>query len=149
MALSKVERINKIRHNEGTPSLTINKDKIHELCEVSYTKAVSIEIIDHLLGGENMEYVTMELEDSFQCYDYLHSLVMQNISSNKKEITFFEDRKNYSTSIIVVVTKEDRTSKSREHIVFESVVRMTIMVEPKVGFVRYFKFKGQYNIYTK
>ena len=103
---------------------------------------ISVEIISHLLGGENMDYVCMEIEDSFQCFDYCHRDILQTIQQEKDEITFFEDRKNSTSDVLIAVTKQKRTQSRRERLIFRSAVRLTIMVEPNVGFTRHFDFKG-------
>ena len=101
MALSKPERLNKIS-NDG--DLTINTMQIRKYCEVTYTSAISLEIIEHLLGGQNMEYITMELENSFQCYDYCRQDLLNDLQEKQQEIGFFEDRKNSTSSVLIVVT---------------------------------------------
>ena len=141
MALSKPERISKIRDKNET--LTIDSKKIIEICKVSYTNAISIEIISHLLGGDNMEYNAMELEDSFQCFDFCKSDIITKIQKEKQEIKFFEDCTDTTSNILIVVVKQERTKTKREHIIFMSAVRLTVMVEPRVGYTRYFHLTGQ------
>ena len=140
MALSKVQRTSCIA--DKNEPLTIDKNVIEKLCKVSYTNAISVEIISHLLGGQNMDYMCMEVEDTFQCYNYCRNDILEFIKKSNEEITFFEDCKDTTTNIIIAVIKRNRTSSQREHIIFKSAARMTIMVEPRVGFVRYFDFRG-------
>ena len=92
-----------------------------------------MEIISHLLGGENMDYVCMEIENSFQCFDYCRRDILQTIQQEKDEITF-EDRKNSTSDVLIAVTKQKHTQSRRERLLFRSAVRLTIMVEPNVGF---------------
>ena len=120
MALSKQERVNQIDQN--AKSLSISLSKILQICQVTYTNAISIEIIDHLLGGENMDYIMMEVQDSFDCYNYCRQDLLENIKSYKKELVFFEDRKNKTSSIIVAITKQPRMKTTREHLTFYAVV---------------------------
>ena len=94
-------------------------------------------------GVKNLDNFAMELEDSFQCFDFCRSDLLKTVQEEKKEILFFEDRKDDSSSIIIIVTKQLKTKSKREHVIFNAVVRLTIMVEPKVGYARYFKFTGQ------
>ena len=49
----------------------IHIEEIETFCIIKQEKATSIEIMEHLLGGPNMEYTTMEVENSFECYDFL------------------------------------------------------------------------------
>ena len=140
MALSKVQRVGKVFDNDEP--LTICSKKIQEICKISYKNPISVEIISHLLGGENMDYVCMEIEDSFQCFDYCRRDILQTIQQEKDEITFFEDRKNSTSDVLIAVTKQKHTQSRRERLIFRSAVRLTIMVEPNVGFTRHFDFKG-------
>ena len=140
MALSKVEKVG--RGSLKNETISIKTDTIHNICKVSYNNPISVEIISHLLGGENMDCVCMEVEDSFQCYDYWRRDIVENLQKEKEEITFFEDRKSTTSDILITMVKERRTSNSRQHLRFKSAVRMTIMVQPRVGFSRYFDFRG-------
>ena len=104
MALSK-EHVNKVDEMR-LEDITIRGAKILNLCQVVYKNAVSIEIISHLLGGENMDYITMEVEDSFQCYAYCRHKFLEFIQKEQKEILFFEDRKDQALNVIIAVLKQ-------------------------------------------
>ena len=103
MALSK-EHVNKVDEMR-LEDIIISGAKILILCQVVYKNAVSIEIISHLLGGENMDYITMEVEDSFQCYACCHHKFLEFIQKEQKEILFFEDRKDQASNVIIAVLK--------------------------------------------
>ena len=135
-----ITRINKV-HGPPLPTL-LDKDEIIHKCCIIQEKAQSIELINHMLGGPNMEYNFIEPEESFEAFDYLHGKMIQNITENKLNIMFFEDRKNVSFNVIVVVVQKPRKHGSRQHIVLKALVRMTIMLVPKVGFCRYFDLTG-------
>ena len=110
MALSKPERINKIGSSDNA-FLSISEVKIHHFCEVSYSSPLSVDVIHHLLGCENLDNFAMELEDSFQCFDFCRSDLLKTVQEEKKEILFFEDRKDYSSSIMIIVTKQLKTNQ--------------------------------------
>ena len=97
MSLSKhvTERINKVE--DSHVPITIPIPKILEVCKVTYKNAISIEIIHNLLGGENMEYNIMEVDNSFECHAYCRQDLLDNLKQDKRDICYFEDRKN-STS---------------------------------------------------
>ena len=78
MALSKQQCVSDVNANI---EITIPTPKIIEFCRVSCPKAVSIEIIDHLIGGDNMEYKAMEVENSFQCYTVCRDDLLQIVKS--------------------------------------------------------------------
>ena len=140
MAISKPERISKV---EGDVEVTIPIHKILDFCKVSYSKAVSVEIIDHLLCGQNMDYKAMELENSHQCFAVCRHDVLQILRSDKKEIMYFKDRKSDTSDILVVTVKQLRTNKRCEHIILYCVIRLAIQGNPIVRFVRYFNLTGQ------
>ena len=83
MALSKPEKLAKISWETKTPT-TISHEKAMEVCRVQYSKVISIEIIEHLLGGINMDYVTMELENSFDCFSICKSDILDRVKEEKK-----------------------------------------------------------------
>ena len=75
MACSK---LNKVEWDHHVPT-SITSQKIMEVCYISYPKACSIEIIDHLLGGPNLEFKPMELENLFDCYKHCKDHLLDNI----------------------------------------------------------------------
>ena len=117
--------------------------KILEVCKVTYKNAISIEIIHHLLGGENMEYNIMEVDNSFECHAYCRQDLLDNLKQDKRDICYFEDRKNSTSNVLMCVVKQPKTKAKREHLVFYAVIRMTIMIEPKVAMMRYFDVTGK------
>ena len=152
MALSKVQNMNinnvcsRINRINGQPLKTlINKEEIEQMCCVEKPKAVSIELINHMLGGPNMEYHLIENDESFEAFDYLRTRLMEELQEKKLEIMFFEDRKGVSSNIIVVIVKQPKEHGLREHIIMKVLIRMTIMVEPKIGYCRYFNLTGKYS----
>ena len=143
MALSKPEKISRIDWDRKIPS-QIQTKRIMEVCRVEYNKAVSVEIIEHLLGGPNMEYNSiMEVENSIDCFAVCKSDLLDQIKSEKKEIMLFEDRQSNTSNILIVIVKQSRTNSKREHIVLHAVIRLTIMMEPKVGFARFITATGK------
>ena len=143
MSLSKHvrERLSAIEENKI--AITVPIPKILEVCKVTYKNAISIEIIHHLLGGENMEYNVMELENSHECLAYCRQDLLENLKNDKREILFFEDRKNSTSEVMICLVKQPKTKSKREHLVLLSVLRMTIMIEPKVAVMRYFEITGK------
>ena len=106
-------------------------------------KAQSIKIIHHLLGGPNMDYLFIEPQESFEVFDYLRGKLLKELSDTKVEILYFEDRKSVSANIIVVVVKKPCKHGNREHIVLKALIRMTVMLQPHVGYCRYFDLTGK------
>ena len=141
MALSKPNCIGKV--HENVTKLSIDEAKIKEFCEVTYAVPISIEVIEHILAGTNLDYIPMELENPFQCFDFCRADLLKILKDEKKELLFFEDRNCYSSSVIIAATLQPRTKHKREHVLFYCVARLTVMVEPKVGIARYFKFIGE------
>ena len=142
MACSKSEKLNKVTWDHHVPS-NISPEKIMEVCYISYSKACSIEIIDHLLGGPNLEFKPMELENLFDCYKYCKDHVLDFIKNDKKDIKIFEDRQSQTSNILVVITSKKRTSTNRAHIILNAVCHLTILVEPRVGICRYLNLVGK------
>ena len=136
-----VSKINKVN---GKPSTsTLDHDEIITTCKVQQNKAISVELIHHMLGGPNMEYRFIEVEESFEAFDFLRGELIKDLTENKLDIMFFEDRTNVNSNIIVVVVKKPRKHGNREHIVIKCLIRMTVMLEPKIGFCCLFDLTGK------
>ena len=146
MALSKpldfAEKINNTEWSTGT-EITIHEEEIEMFCTYSQDRAISIELILNLLGGPNMDYEAMNVEDSFQCFDFCSKKVIDFLKESKQDILFFEHRKNTTSNILIVATKQPKGRGVREHVVFMAVIRLTLLVTPKVGFCRYINVKGK------
>ena len=92
MALSKPERLTKVelhKHDE----CKISPEVIMDVCKISYDRAISIEIIEHLIGGQNMEYSLMEVDNSFECYAYCRHDLLSCLQEKKKK--FFSLQMQY------------------------------------------------------
>ena len=134
-------RINRV-HGPPLPTL-IDKDEIDHVCCIKEEKAQSIELIHHMLGGPNMDYNFIEPDESFEAFDHLRGNLIKDLQDNKWNILFFEDRKSYSANIIVVVIQKPKKHGNREHIVLKVLIRMTVMLQPRVGFCRYLDLTGK------
>ena len=90
MALSKplFEKLNKIDWDKNVAT-NLSPEIILETCKITYTSSISIEVIEHLFGGQNMEYAPMELEDSIDCFHYCRQHLLENLQGTKQDIVFF------------------------------------------------------------
>ena len=149
MACSKLSPKQMLNNTEWSKKIeiTIPEDEIKMFCYYEQESATSIDLIKHLLGGKNMNYEAMNLEDSFQCFEFCASEMMEILKTTKQEILFFEHRKCSTSNIMVVVTKQDKSRGVRLHPILKAVVRFTITVTPNVGFCRYLNVKGTYLFY--
>ena len=121
--------------------ITIPEEEIKAFCWIKKEHAISIEIINHLLGGPNMDYDAMNIQGSFQCFQFTANSVLQYLKDSK-EILFFENRKTTKSDVVIICTKQNKSKGVREHIKLLAIIRLTIMMTPKVGFFRFFDIKG-------
>ena len=145
MALSKPEHeiLGKINWDKHV-SVKVPIKRIMEVCRVEYPKAISIEVINHLLGGPNMEYESvMEIQNSFDCFHYCKNYLLENVTETKKEILWLEDCNSGTSNILVMVVKQSKSNTKREHIILHAITRLTVMVTPRVGFARYLTVTGK------
>ena len=143
MALSKPERISKLEWNKNIP-LQYSTQRIMEVCCVLHDKAVSVEIIQHLLGGDNMDYNSiMEVEDSIYCFNYCKGHLLAHVKDSKQEIMQFKEHHDPTSTVLIVVLKQEKTNSRHENIILHACIRMSIMVTPKVAFARYLTATGK------
>ena len=144
------EKINKI--DCGNYNGSINKEEIIMFCKIEKEKPVSLELIRNMLGGPNMDYPVMELSDSIECYEFCRNDLIKNLKETKFNIEYFEDRVTTNANIIISVVKKSKKSGG-EQICIWAVIRMTMIVTPKVGFCRYFQLTGEcifmFSLYLK
>ena len=135
---SPVSVINKLEYSKEVDCNGLHIDEIVQFVKIKVPNAVSIEIVKHLLGGPNMEYPCMEVEESLVCYKICRNMLIETLQKTKRDILFFEDHQTTNSNIIIAVVKKPRSSKNREHVVLWAAIPFTMMMEPKVGFSRSF-----------
>ena len=138
-----MEKINKIQWSKPTER-KIHDEEIMLQCYYNQERAVSVELIHHLLGGPNMEYQAMSVEESFECFKFCADHLVDYLKKSSSDILFFEHRDNTTSNIMVVVTKQKCTNSTRGQPVLFAVIRLTVMLTPCIGFCHYFKLKGQF-----
>ena len=151
MALSKAtSQVNsdsissKLNRVHGIPLPTLlNTEEIEQTCYLVKTKALSVDIIHHMLGGHYMDYRCIEVEESFEAFDFLRNKLIGDLQENKWDILFFEDRKGVTSNMIVVVVRKPAKHGVREHCVLKCLIRMTIQLKPTVGFCRLLDLTGE------
>ena len=132
------EIVNKLEISQKVDCDGLNIDEIMHYVKISQKNAISIEIIKHLVGGPNMDYNCMEVDESITCYKICRNLLIDTLQKTKRDILFFEDRQTTNSNVIIAVVRKPRDKNCREHVVFWAAVRFTLMLEPKVGFCRSF-----------
>ena len=115
MAASKLEHddqselLGKITWDKNVP-ISIDSGRIMDVCRIVYTKAISIKVIQHLLGGPNMEYNSvMEVQNSIDCFNFCKHYLLENVTKEKKEILWLEDRNCESSNILIILLKQKKT----------------------------------------
>ena len=103
-----------------------------------------MDIINHLFGGEDMEYPVIELMDSLECYQFCRGDMIRKLQETKFNIEFFEDRTTSDANILVAVIRRPKKNGKGENISVMSVIRFTLFTTPKVGFCRYFDLTGMH-----
>ena len=133
----------KISRVHGPPLNTqLSKDEMDVMCCVVKKRAVSIELINHMMGGPNMDYHCIENDESFEAFDYLQTKLLDELKEDKLQILFFEDRIGVSSNIIIVVVLKNAKHGVREHIVLKALIWMSINLHPQVGYCRFFDITG-------
>ena len=105
MALSKPlsfsEKLNKIEPFKRSTT-NVHDEEIEINCVYHQQKAISVELIHHLLGGPNMEYKVINVQDSFDCFEYCANNVIDNLKKNKSDIMYLEHHTNVTSNVLVV-----------------------------------------------
>ena len=96
-----------------------------------------------MLGGPNMDYRVIKLVESFEVFDFLTKLMVEKLQNDQHEILFFEDRKDATSNVIIVVVKQEKKQGFCEHLILKAVIHLTMMLEPKVGYCKLFEVTGQ------
>ena len=110
-------------------------EEIEIFCIIRQPKATSIEIIEHLLGGPNMEYTCIEVENSVECFKHCKKIFESEIREASK-IWYHETKVDLDEDIHVAVIKNKKQQGIRDHLILKVLVRLTIDLTPNVGFCR-------------
>ena len=123
----------------------ITSEVIEIYCVIKQEKATSLEMIEHLIGGPNMEYCAIELENSFECYDFLRSKLDEDVRKADK-VWYFEEHKLETLNAVVTMMRNKAEHGVRQHFILRVIVRMTLPMTPKIGYCRMFEIPGRVDI---
>ena len=102
--------------------ITIPEEGIKIFSWIKQEKAISIDIINHLLGGPNVDYDAINVEDSFQCFLFTAKFVTNELKENKKDILFYENRTTTNSDVIVICTKQNKAKGIQEHVELMAII---------------------------
>ena len=107
------------------------------------SKATSIDLIKGIIGGPNMKYKCIELEQSFFVYHVMRDNLIEVCEKTNCKILFMEAHNFSNFDGLLTVTLKPKSAKSREHIVLWGCIRFTLDTIPAVGFARAFDITGE------
>ena len=81
--MSTISRINKLEYMKCVDCKGLDIDEIVHFVTIKQKSTVSIEIIKHLLGGPNMEYPCMDVEESFVSYRICRNILIETLQKTK------------------------------------------------------------------
>ena len=140
------EKVSKIFNEDYKGSL--NPEEIVTFCKITQERPVSVNVIKHYFGGEEMDYPVMDLSNSHECYQFCHGNMLKILQETKCNIEFFEDRSSTDANIIVAVLRKPKKNSKGEHVSVMAVIHFTLFNTPKVGFCRYFDLNGMHVLYN-
>ena len=82
--MSTTSRINKLEYTKYVDCQGLDIDEIVHFVTIKQKSAVSIEIIQHLLGGPNMEYPCMDVEESIISYQICRNIFLLRLCKKQK-----------------------------------------------------------------
>ena len=115
------DKINSTEWSKHIP-ITIAEDEICMFYFYTQNKAISIKLIHHLLGGLNMDYQCMNIEESLQCFEFCAHELMDYLKATKEDIKFFEHRKNSNLNIPAVLTRQPKSRGFCEHLILKCAI---------------------------
>ena len=127
-----VEKINKMETSEY--SGVVNSEEILTFCLIECDKPLSIKNIRNLLGGSKMEYLCIELQNSFDCYAFCKNQMIKELQETKYDIKYFEERLLSDSNVMLAVIKKEKKNGSGDQLALWCVIRMTVYGSPNVGF---------------
>ena len=83
-----------------------------------------------------MDFRCIDVEESFEAFDYLRKKLINDLQDNKLDILFFEDRKGVTSNVIVVVIRNPQKHGVREHAVLKCPCKNDNSTEPQCRFLQ-------------
>ena len=137
------ERVNKLEKKKYNGVVLVQE--ILQFCEIHETKVISIDAIRKMIGTDkDMVYPCIEVQDSFDCYEFCRSDLLEKLQETKFNIEFFEDRITSNANVLMSVISKGKKQGNCDQIMLWCVIRMMLYTHPKVGFCRYFRLTGVY-----
>ena len=108
------------------------------------TKATNMDIIRGIIGGPNMLYKPVDLNQSYYIYHYMKNNLLETAKKTHREIVFMEDHTGEDIEGLLMVVVKPRSYNGRQHVVPWGCVRLSLNTVPQVGVARAFDLCSKY-----
>ena len=110
--------------------------------------AVSVDNIKAIVGGPNMEYPCIELDQAQGIYEICRNYLLQTLKSTVNAIMFFSEHvEKEAKKMMVAITNRKATKGQRGHLIFWGCLLMEINDAIPVGFARSFDMPSKYFLF--
>ena len=124
------------------------KEKIYEKVIQNYTRfkcstTVSIEIIYGYIGGQDMDYLCCDYDQSVECFEYEKKELIEEVNNSNLPVLEFYERNGPLTKCLVILHHQKKIKGNREHVLLHLIVQHKLPTIPMVGYTRRFDFTGK------
>ena len=102
------------------------------------SKATNMDIIHGIIGGSNMMYKPVDLNQSYYTYHYMKINLLETAQKTHCEIVFMEDHTGKDIEGLLMVVIKPHSYNGRKHVVLWGCVHLSLNTVPRVGVARAF-----------
>ena len=96
--------------------------------------AVSVDAIKGIVGGQNMVYHCIELDQARGIYEICRNYLLRTLKGTDRPIMFFAENQESNAKMMVAITNRKATKGSRSHLIFWGCIVLEIHDSIPVGF---------------
>ena len=109
------------------------------------SKATNMDIIHGMIGGPDMLYKSIDLNQSYYIYHHMKNNLLETAKKTQREIVFMEDHTVEDIESLLMVVTKPHSYNGKQHVVLWGCVGLTLKTVPQVGVAGAFDMCSKWN----
>ena len=122
----------------------LNPKAVMDYVRFKSATTVSVDNIKGIVGGSNMMYHCIELDQAKGIYEICRNHLLLHLISTERPIMFFSECQEMFAKMMVAVTFRKASKGNRAHLMFLSALMIEIHERIPVGFAHRFDLPGEF-----
>ena len=131
--------------------LTLVIENLNPNCVMDYVRyhsktAVRVDNIKSIVGGHNMVYPCIELDQAQGVYEICKSYLLKTLQDTERPIMYFSEQQDINSKMTVAITNRKASRGYQSRLIFWGCLLLEINDTIPVGFAWSFDLPNKYNL---